>query len=437
MKFVVASRHPGAARGALSLARAAAGRRFDIEFISSDPAYSILSAANLQNVHCLRAAHERYPGLRAYTGPERIENADLGAPGLVNSAIREMAGWLREFLKHSRPDAVVMADANEQLGVDQIISIAAGDLGIPAVRIRDSWGIGRGVETSATRGIVDESLRRRAMAARYLEIDRQGAKLSVRRLGIPEDRLVVIDGLYTLDRLVGHLTAERRRAARAALGVDPQQPLVVYFAQPTRGDDAEPHALRALVAALNEAGLHSKGVVIATQEHPREADPEDGRLGLGWTATQAAAVYRGRVLDLTPGVVGNANQFEQTMEAADIFVSSYSNSSIEATALGATAAAALSPEQRPIGLFILCPDVVRDTLARRRGGLRLVPFAENGAVPYADVVEDIGPLVTDLLFRPERRQHYFERMSAQYRVGRCSARVLEETLQLVTASRVS
>lgn len=429
---MIAARHPGAARGAVALARGAHGRDIDVEFLATEPAFSMLATTMRERVYTFATAKRRYPALPTYDGPERIENDDLrnGAPAAA--ALGSMAAWLHRYLGESKPDAVVMTDANEQLGVEQVIAVPAGQLGIPSVRVRDSWGTATGVETNATRGILPEPWRASAVATGYFEIDRRGAELSVNRLGIPEDRLVVLNGLYTLDTVVGSVTEESYAAARAAVGAAPDEPLIVYFAQPTRGEYAELQAFDAFVTELNRAGLGEQGVVLATQEHPREADPRDGLFGLNWAARHAATAYRGKVINLTPKIlIEKSVRFEQTMQAADVFASSYSNSSIEATALGATATSAMPTRRRAVGFHVLCPGVVRYALGERRAGLRIVPFAENGALPCAERVEDIGPLMSALLFSPDTRLTYFDAMRERYNLGRCAADVVERVARLI------
>lgn len=432
LKLLVAARHPGAAVAAVALATAIVRRGVETEFFATEPARSRLVGAALGPVCSFAASRERYPALSPYVGPERIENEDMLRGDRAVTAIDTMARWLGAYLEASKPDAVVMMDANEQLGADQVLAVAARRLGIPSVRVRDSWGIATGVETAAMRGVLPERLREAGRAARYFEIDRHGAALSVASLGIPADRIAVLNGLVTLDRLVGALTPETRAAARAAIDVAPDEPLIVYFTQPTRRESAEEAAFEAFVAQLNAAGLGPRGVLLATQEHPRENDPADGRLGLGWTARYAERAYRGRVIDLTPKVVMERTiPFDHTMLMADVFASSYSNSSIEATALGATASAGIPAGQRSIGFHTLCPDAVTTVMAERRAGLRRLPFAECGALPYADGCDLIGARISELLFSPPARERYFHSLRATYSPGTCAPRLLDGILGLV------
>lgn len=333
-------------------------------------------------------------------------------------------------LGRTRPDVVLLTDATEQIGPDQALAVAASRLGIPCVRVRDAWGTAAGLETRAMRGRVPTDLRREALATRYLEIDAIGARLSHRRLGIPRDRLDVIDGLYTLDRVAGRATRARRVRARRFLGLGPDVPLVVFFTQPTRRERAEADALDAFVDGMNAAGLGARGVVLATQEHPREADRTDGRKGLHWTADRVARRYRGPILDLTGRVVERRTlAFEDTLLAADVFASSYSNASIEATALGATAMANVPAAWRGIGCHVACPARVRQTMAANRAGLRAVPFAESGAMPVVRRAAEIGPLVSRLLFTPAARRPFFAAMRRRD-LGRTCARVVAAAIAL-------
>ena len=218
------------------------------------------------------------------------------------------------------------------------------------------------------------------------------------------------------------------------MGVGPREPLVVFYVQPTGREVAEPEALDAFVEAMNAAGLGQRGVTLATQEHPREADSADGRLGLNWAALRARAAYAGRVINLTPLVLGRRGvSFEDTMIAADVFASSYSNASIEATALGASARG-LPAGQCPIGFHSLCPGAVRRTMRDTRAGMTIMPFASHGALPHALAPGDIGPAVARLLFRPSSREAHFTILRKRWRLGASADRVLDEVLELVNQS---
>lgn len=406
-----------------------------MEFLATEPAFSILrSAAN--DVYSFTTARTRYPALPAYEGPDRVENDDLRDRDVATSRVRMMAGWLRSYLTVSRPDAVVMMDANEQLGVEQVVAVAAREMDIPAVRVRDSWGTATGVEAKAMRRVLPERLRRAALATRYFEIDGQGSELSWRRLGIPRRRLREVHGLMSLDRLVGKVTVDAYRRARASLGVKVGAPLIVYFAQPTGHETAEAAAFQALVTGLNAAGLGARGVILATQEHPREKDARDGRLGLGWTARRATGTYQGDVLDLSQKVlVEGSVDFVDTMVAADIFVSTYSNSSVEATVLGATALDDVPPAWRSIGLHLLCPAIVPRVMRARRAGLAMHPFAEAGAVPCVLRAEEVGPTLETLLFQPGSRAAYFARLRDRYHLGSTASLILDEVCRIVGRHR--
>jgi hypothetical protein len=124
-KFVIAARHPGAARGAVSIAQAALQRNIGVEFLATDPAFSILAATGLAPVLSFKTARQRYPTLPEYDGCHRIHNDQLKIAAIATPAIEKMAAWLTRYLEQSQPDAVLMTDANEQLGVEQIIAIAA------------------------------------------------------------------------------------------------------------------------------------------------------------------------------------------------------------------------------------------------------------------------------------------------------------------------
>ena len=430
-KILIAARHPSAAGGAASIARAARRRRIGVECFATGPAWVSLLARGIPDVYCFATADARYVGLPRYRGPARIENEDLNRPTVVRRQVDAMVAWLTAYLLASRPSVIVLTDATEQLGADQLLAVAATRLGIPTIRVRDSWGTAVGVETRAMRGLLPEPLRRQGLATRYLEIDPRGIELSVRRLGLPRNRLHSVGGLYTLDRLVGRATASRHLKARQAIGVAPGVPLVTYFTQPTRRERAEVMALDAFVAGMNRAGLAAKGVVLATQEHPREADPADGELGLNWTAKRAAAAYQGAVINLSPKVLLQRTvSFEDTMAASDVFASSYSNASIEATALGASAVKSLPIRRRPVGFHSLCPGAVRSTMALSRAGLRLTPFGESGAVAMATAPSQIGTLLSQLLLRPSSRRAHFRAMGRNG-IGRCADRIIDEAIGLV------
>jgi len=405
-----------------------------VEILASGPAWSNLTASRLPHVYSFRTARERYPSLPVYAGPERIERDDWTRPVRARRLVEQMVAWLVCYLAESRPSAILLTDATEQLGADQLLAIAASRVGIPTVRVRDAWGTAAGVENRAWRDRLSVALRREALATRYLEIDERGVELSARRLGIPRNRLRAVRGLYTLDRLVGRATPARRARARQRIGVGPNEPLVVFFVQPTHRERAEVEALDAFVGAMNRAGLGTRGVILATQEHPREADPADGRLGLNWAAARATAAYDGRVVNFTPLVIGQRTvSFEDTMMAADVFASSYSNASIEATALGASAVG-LRPEECPIGFHTLCPAGVRRTMRTTRAGMTIMPFAAQRALPYATRAGDIAPAVARLLFRPSSREAHFRVLRRRWHLGACADRVLDEVLELVSQS---
>jgi hypothetical protein len=433
--MVVAARHPSAAGGAVALARAARRRRFGVEVFASGPAWSGLSARGMAGLCSFATAHTRYPGLAAFTGPERIERELRARPAEVRRQVERMVTWLQRYLAEARPTVVVLTDATEQLGADQLLAVAARRNGIPTLRVRDAWGTGEGIETRAWRDILPDALRREGLATRYLEIDEQGVELSVRRLGIPRARLKALHGLYTLDRLVGRATPARRARVRRVMGVAPGERLVIFFVQPTFRERAEVDALDACIAALGTMSRNGKSVTIATQEHPREADPADGRSGLNWAAARARATYQGRVINLTPLVLGPSadTSFEDTMVAADVFASSYSNASIETTVLGATAAG-LPSHQRPIGFHTLCPARVRTTMRATRAGMDIMPFASLNALPHAVTPQAIASTLSRLLFRPESREVYFKNMRRHWSPGDCADRVIDEALQLVNES---
>lgn len=427
----MAARHPSAAGGVVAIAAAARRRHLGVEVLASGPALSSLTARRMRHVYSFDTVRRRYPALPIFTGPERIEREEWARPTRARRLVEEMVTWLTGYLAASRPSAVLLTDATEQIGADQLLAIAASRAKIPCVRVRDAWGTGEGVETRAWRGRLPDQMRAEALATRYLEIDDQGVELSARRLGIPRDRLRAVQGLYTLDRLVGRATAARRARARRRIGVGQQEPLVVFFVQPTHRERAEVEALDAFVAAMNTAGLGARSVTLATQEHPREGDPADGRLGLHWAAARAAAAYSGRVINLTPLVIERgAVTFEDTMVAADVFASSYSNASIEATVLGASSAG-LRADERPIGFHTLCPGAVRRTMRATRAGMTIMPFATQGALPYATRPADIGPAVTRLLFRPASREAHYRILRRRWHLGASTERVIDEVLELV------
>lgn len=434
-KVVIAARHPGGSAGTIALAEAARREGVDVECIATEPAFSSLKSAGVGPVYSLATAPARYPRLAPYRGPERLENEDMRDSTAATRFVVDMADWLQRYLAESRPDAVLMTDANEQLGVDQVIAVAARRLGIPSARVRDARGIGRGVETAVMRGVLPETIRAAGVAARYFEIDGEGARMSVDVLGIPPDRVVALNALFTLDRLAARTSDERYRAARAALGVPLDTPVVVYFARPSGTEAAAQTAFEMFLAALRAAGFGRRGVVLATQEHPREDDPRDGRLGLNWTATLAAREYDGPTLNLTPPVVVTGSiGFEQTLMAADVFVSTYSNSCIEATALGATAHDAVPAKWRSIGLFNLCAGPVKSVVANASAGAPQALFNAGGAVPSAERVDDLAKLLSDLVFVPEHRTAYFDVMRSRYNIGTACRRILAEMLDIGTAA---
>lgn len=416
-RILIVARHPSAAGGAIALARAGRemGHRMDV--MADGPAWPILRESGVGRV-------------RRYDGPRRIDDAEWRRPAAATARVEAMVTWLMRDLARARPDVVLLTDATEQIGPDQASAVAAARLGIPSVRVRDAWGTAAGLETRRMRGRVPITLQREALATRYLEIDAMGARLSHRRLGIPRGRLDVMDGLYTLDRVVGRATRARRIRARRAIGVGRDVPLVVFFTQPTRRERAECDALDAFVDGMNAADLGARGVVLATQEHPREADPSDGRRGLHWTWARATRRYRGSVIDLTGRVLAQRTlAFEDTLLAADVFGSSYSNASIEATALGATANADLPDAWRGIGCHVACPARVRQTMAANRAGLRAVPFA-SGAMPIVRRASEIAPLLSRLLFTPAARRPFFAAMRRRRHLGRTCARVVRAAIAL-------
>lgn len=434
MTILIAARHPSAAGGVVALRSAARRRGIRVEVFASGPAWPILQRQRWARLRSFATVPVRYPRVPEYTGAERIDPDAWRHPAAALRRVELMVAWLGEYLKAVRPSVVVLTDATEQLGADQLLAIAASRAGIPSVRVRDAWGTAAGLENSSWRGVVPDAVRREALATRYLEIDARGVTLSAARLGIGRPRLRAVHGLFTLDRLVGRATPARRMRARRRLGLHADEKLIVYFVQPTRRETAEPDALDAFLSAANAAGLGSRKVVLATQEHPREADPSDGRLGLHWAAKQAAAVYRGRVVNLTPLVLERAVvSFEDTQLASDVFASSYSNASVEATALGA-GGRSLSPAQRPIGLHVTCPAAVRRVVRANRSGMSVMPFAESGAVPCARQADTIAPLVTDLLFRPTSRTPYFRAMHKRWRLGACADQVMNEVCDVVGRS---
>lgn len=431
--ILIAARHPSAASGAVSLAAAARRRRLGVEILATGPAFTSLTGRGIGSVYSFQTARQRYPSLTAYAGPDRIEDDDWRRPTHARRLVEQMVRWLHSYLLVSRPSAVVLTDANEHLGADQLLALAANRAGIPSVRVRDAWGTAAGIENRRWEGRLPSALRREALATRYLEIDAQGVEMSARRLGIPRSRLSAVDGLFTLDRLVGRATAARRLRTRRRLGIGPVERIIMFFAQPTRRECAEVAALDAVVNAMNAAGMGPRGVTLATQEHPREADPSDGRLGHNWAAARAVARYEGRVINLTPSVfVRLSVSFEDTMVAADVVTSSYSYSSIETTVLGATGDGLLAA-QRPIGVHIL-PDGVRQRMKATRAGMSITPFAAQGALPHATKLADIAPMLTQLLFQPSSREGYFRTLRRRWHPGRSSMRVIDEVIELVNHS---
>lgn len=426
-KAVIAARHPGGGAGTIALAHAASRQGIEVECIATEPALSSLKSSGLDACSFVTAP-ARYGRLQPYLGPERLENEDMGDAALATRFVAEMAEWLQRYLAESRPDMVLMTDSNEQLGVDQVIAVAASRLGIPSARVRDGRGIGRGVETAAMHGVLPETLRAAGLATRYFEIDGEGVRMSVEALGIPAERVVAVNALFTLDRLAGRTTVERYRSARAALGVAVDTPVVVYFARPTGSEPVGPKAFEMFLEAARAAGLGRRGVVLATQEHPREDDPRDGRLGLNWTAGLAARAYDGPTVNLTPGVVVNGSiAFEQTLMAADVFVSTPSNSCIEATALGATAEADVPAKWRSIGLLNLCA-------SRVSSGLLESLFNADHAVPSAEGVDALAERLSELVFAPAHRTTYFDVMRSRYNIGTACHRILTEMLEIGTAT---
>lgn len=435
-KLLIVARHPSAGAGAAALV--AAARRLGVlsECFASGPALAGLKERRVSRVVSFDSARHRYPGLPAYPGVERIEHETLRCPQEAVRQLEIMADWLTMFLVASRPTAIVLTDATEQVGVDQVMAIAATRAGIPAVRVRDSWGTAVGIETRAARRWVPTQLRREGLAARYLEIDALGVQLSAKRLGLPADRLSAVGGLFTLDRVIGMATRARRGRVRRQLGLAHNTPLVAYLAQPTRRESSEEAAFDTFLRAVTSSDFAAQGMVLATQEHPREADPADGRLGLHWTAMRAARVYGGRVIDLTSEVLERRRlAFDDVIASSDVFVSSYSNASVEATAMGATAGDSVPVDCRPIGMHLACPAHVRRTMAATRAGQRLHPFGASGAVPTAMRGEDIAPMLADLLRRPATRLRYFSRMRRIGRPGRCAERIVRTAISMGRVGR--
>lgn len=431
MKVLIVARHPSAGGGAIALAAEARRRHFGVEIFASGPALTSLTAQHVRGVSSFAAARRGSRPLPAYRGPERFEWP--GGPH-TQSAIEGMADWLTRYVVSSQADAVIATDATEQLGPDQLIAIAASRAGIPCVRVRDAWGIAAGLETRPWRGRVAAGLRRESLASLYLEIDHVGVELSRRVLGLPSERLRSLDGLYTLDRFAGSATATRRGRARRSLGIGLREPVVLLFTQPTRRETAEVDFVEVFVHAMTRQRLAERGVVLVTLEHPRESDASDGRFGAHWTAACAGAGYRGRVIDLAGRLTGAPGfTFEDAMIAADVVASSYSNASIEATALGATGRG-LATEHRPIGLHSYAPATVRRVFRRSRAGLRMVPMAAGGALPCAETRRAIGPLVSRLLFQPRTREPYFRRLRQQWHAGSATARVMDEVVAAVRTS---
>jgi len=95
-----------------------------VEILASGPAWSNLTASRLPHVYSFRTARERYPSLPVYAGPERIERDDWTRPVRARRLVEQMVAWLVCYLAESRPSAILLTDATEQLGADQLLELA-------------------------------------------------------------------------------------------------------------------------------------------------------------------------------------------------------------------------------------------------------------------------------------------------------------------------
>ncbi len=353
MKLLLSARDPGAA-GHIAAIASSARRREDIDIVvySADVAHDMLAALGLTT--------------------RRVQSKTLSLP--LSPKIAEMLREARLILEFERPDAVLVGLSHlREAGIDE--ALVAQSVGrYPCYAMQDFWGdVNRSLSVTADR---------------YFVIDRQAAKLTEERHGVPTT--VVGSPKHAAFEALDAIAL--RISTRQRLGIGIEQLVLGYFGQALLEFDGYARTVSVFAEAVKS---NFAAAVILYRPHPRETSGD---------VSKTLTTFRQHHVE--PILVAREFNLVECLAASDIVLSVFSSCGYDALFLNR-----FSAEPVNAAIYLLFDDEMRLYFRSVTGLVDLPPAMDGLAISVQDpsvlaaaIAQMIDPLARQRVWQRVRQQ---------------------------------